>query len=121
MRDAESIELRLEAVAELFSSADLREGLATTLKPVGDLERLTSRAAQGHANARELVALRRALEAIPSLQAVAAGCQALVVRDLAGRISATPELAATLASALVEDPPAVAREGGAIRAGFDAE
>jgi len=121
MRDAESIELRLAAVHELASSADLREALERALKPVGDLERLTSRAAQGHANARELVALRRALEAIPSLQAAAAGCQALVVRELAARISAAPELAGTLARALVEDPPAGARDGGAIRAGFDAE
>jgi DNA mismatch repair protein MutS len=121
MRDAESIELRLEAVAELASSSDLREALATTLKPVGDLERLTSRAAQGHANARELVALRRALEAIPSLQEAVADCKALVSRELAGQISAAPELAETLARALVEDPPPIAREGGAIRHGFDAE
>ncbi|MHB8613597.1 MAG: DNA mismatch repair protein MutS [Candidatus Dormibacteraceae bacterium] len=121
MRDAESIELRLAAVDELVSSADLREPLEDALKPVGDLERLTSRAAQGHASARELVALRRALEAIPSLQAAAAGCQALVVRELAGRISAAPELAGTLARALVDDPPAVARAGGAIRPGFDSE
>jgi DNA mismatch repair protein MutS len=121
MRDAESIELRLGAVAELASSADLREALAGALKPVGDLERLTSRAAQGHASARELVALRRALEAIPALQAAVAGCQALVVRELAGQVSAVPGLAGKLAGALVEDPPAVAREGGAIRAGFDAE
>jgi DNA mismatch repair protein MutS len=121
MRDAESIELRLEAVAELASSADLREALATTLKPVGDIERLTSRASQGHANARELVALRRALEAIPLLQTAVAACKALVSRDLAGQISDAPELAATLSLALVEDPPPVAREGGAIRPGFDAE
>jgi len=121
MRDAESIELRLEAVAEFASSADLREALAMTLKPVGDLERLTSRASQGHANARELVALRRALEAIPSLQAAVAACKALVSRELAGQISDAPGLAATLSRALVEDPPPIAREGGAIRPGFDAE
>ena len=121
MRDAESIELRLEAVAELTSSADLREPLAATLKPVGDLERLSSRAANGHANARELVALRRALEAIPSLQNAVAACKALVTRELAGQINDAPELAATLSRALVEDPPAIAREGGAIRPGFDVE
>jgi DNA mismatch repair protein MutS len=121
MRDAESIELRLEAVAELASSADLREALATPLKPVGDLERLTSRASQGHASARELVALRRALEAIPALQTAVAACKALVSRDLAGQISDAPELAATLSRALVDDPPPVAREGGAIRPGFDAD
>jgi DNA mismatch repair protein MutS len=121
MRDAESIELRLGAVAELVSSADLREALATALKPVGDLERLTSRAAQGHGTARELVALRRSLEAIPFLQGTLAACQALVVRELAGQIGGAPELAERLSHALVEDPPVVAREGGAIRAGFDAE
>jgi DNA mismatch repair protein MutS len=121
MRDAESIELRLEAVAELASSPDLREALAKALKPVGDLERLTSRAANGHANARELVALRRALEAIPSLQSSVAACKALVTRDLAGQISDAPDLAATLSRALVEDPPPIARAGGAIRPGFDLE
>jgi DNA mismatch repair protein MutS len=121
MRDAESIELRLGAVAELVSSADLRDALVTALKPVGDLERLTSRAAQGHATARELVALRRSLEAIPALQEALTACQALVIRELAGQIGGAPELAATLSRALVEDPPAVAREGGAIRAGFDGE
>jgi len=121
MRDAESIELRLAGVAELVASADLREALGTALKPVGDLERLTSRAAQGHANARELVALRRSLDAIPGLQGTLRAGQALVIRELAGQISGAPEVAAKLSVALVEDPPAVAREGGAIRAGFDTE
>ena len=121
MRDAESIELRLGAVAELESAASLRETLAAALKPVGDLERLASRAAQGHANARELVALRRSLEAIPALREKLGACESLVIRELTGQISDAPELAATLSRALVEDPPVFAREGGAIRAGFDPE
>jgi DNA mismatch repair protein MutS len=121
MRDAESIELRLGAVAELVASPDLRESLSTTLKPVGDLERLAARSAQGHASARELVALRRSLDAIPTLQDALAGCEALAIRELAGQITGAPELALKLARALVEDPPSVAREGGAIRAGYDAE
>ena len=121
MREAESIELRLGAVAELAGSAGLREGLVRALKPVGDLERLASRSAQGHATARELVALRRSLEAIPALQEALTTCQALATRELGAQISAAPELVEKLSRALVDDPPAVAREGGAIRAGFDAE
>ena len=121
MRDAESIELRLGAVAELVSSPDLRVTLSRALKPVGDLERLAARSAQGHASARELVALRRSLEAIPALQDAIGGCEALAVRELAGQISGAPELALKLSQALVEDPPPVAREGGAIRAGYDSE
>ena len=91
------------------------------LKPVGDLERLLSRAASGHATPRELVGLRRSLEAIPAVVEALGSCSALVTRELAGRITAAPELANTLARALVEDPPATIREGGAVRPGFDAD
>jgi DNA mismatch repair protein MutS len=121
MRDAESIELRLGAVDELVASPDLRQALSVALKPVGDLERLTARSAQGHASARELVALRRSLEAIPALQDALGACEALAARELAGQVSGAPELAVKLSRALVEDPPSVARDGGAIRAGYDAE
>ena len=121
MRDAESIELRLGAVDELASSATLRDRLTLALKEVGDLERLVARAGQGRAAARELVALRRSLEAIPGVQEALVGCKALAVRELAGEVSPAPELAGELARALVEDPPAVVRAGGAIRRGYDGE
>ncbi|MDQ6879163.1 MAG: DNA mismatch repair protein MutS [Candidatus Dormibacteraeota bacterium] len=121
MRDAESIELRLGAVDELVTSPALRDRLAFVLKEVGDLERLVSRAAQGRSSARELVSLRRSLEAIPAVQEALTACSALAVRELASEITAAPDLAAELAQALVEDPPALARDGGAIRVGFDGE
>ncbi|MDQ6719614.1 MAG: DNA mismatch repair protein MutS [Candidatus Dormibacteraeota bacterium] len=121
LRDAESIELRLGAVDELASSPSLCDRLGVVLKEVGDLERLSSRAAQGRATARELVALRRSLDAIPAVQEALTACSALAVRELAAEISAAPELAGELAKALVDDPPAVARAGGAIRRGYDGQ
>ncbi|TMF18421.1 MAG: DNA mismatch repair protein MutS [Chloroflexi bacterium] len=121
LRDAESIELRLAAVDELVSSADQRDVLQAALKPVGDLERLVSRSAQGHATARELVGLRRSLEALPAVQDALSECSALVTRELAGQVSAAPELVDILARALVEDPPLNARDGGVIRSGYDAD
>jgi DNA mismatch repair protein MutS len=121
LRDVESIELRLGAVDELAASPTLREDLARALKEVGDLERLVSRAAQGRSNARELVALRRSVESIPAVKAALAACDALAVRSLASEITDAPELARELARALVEDPPAVARSGGAVRPGYDEE
>jgi len=121
LRDAESIELRLAAVAELAGNPDLRDRLHAVLRPVGDLERLLARASQGHATARELVFLRRSLEAIPPVEGALAECTALVTRQLAGEVTGAPELAELLASALVEDPPVTFREGGVIRAGYDAD
>src|SRR5204862_345439 len=84
----------------------------------GDLERLTARAAQGFASARELVALRRSLETLPAVVATLAGAGSLALRDLAGRVVAAPELAALPAPAPGEDPPPHSRDGGAIRRGW---
>jgi DNA mismatch repair protein MutS len=119
LRDVETIELRLSAVSEVVEGrrADLRRALGE----VGDLERLVGRAVQGLASPRELVVLRRSLEALPAVVEASAGLGSLLVRQLAGAIRPDPALAGELARALVEDPPAVMREGGAIRTGYDAE
>jgi len=121
LRDVEKIELRLGAVAELERDPGRQATLAGALKALGDLERLTARAAQGYASARELVALRRSLEALPAVAESLAGAEALALRDLGGRISSRAELAALLAAALIDDPPPHTREGGAVRPGFDSQ
>ena len=120
LRDAESIELRLGAVAELESDAALRDRLGTALREAGDLERLASRAAQGHAAARELVALRRSLESIPAIKRGAEECRALATRELAAAVSPAESLASDLARALV-DAPLPGRDASAIRPGYDSE
>jgi len=119
LRDVEAIELRLGAVGELASRR--RAELRGALREVGDLERLVSRAAQGLASPRELVALRRSLEALPGVVEASAGVESLLVRNLAAAVRPDPDLARELARALVEDPPPVMRDGGAIRPGYDAE
>jgi DNA mismatch repair protein MutS len=119
LRDVEAIELRLGAVAEL--KARQRTRLQRSLRAVGDLERLVSRAAQGLASPRELVALRTALEALPEVALASSEASSLRLRQLGAAIRPDPELAAELARALVEDPPAVMRDGGAIRPGYDVE
>jgi DNA mismatch repair protein MutS len=116
LRDAESIELRLAAVDELVAAPALRDRLQEALKPVGDLERLVARASQGHATARELVALRRSLEAVPAVQEVLGACEALVTRQLAGDVNTSPGLVGLLSRALVEDG-----RDQVIRHGFDAQ
>ncbi len=121
MRDAESIELRLSAVDELASSPLLQDKLGVALKDVGDLERLVSRAAQGHSTARELVALRHSLEAIPAIRDVADACEALATRELSAQLNAAPELVSELVRALVDEPPVHSRDGGAIKRGYDSQ
>jgi DNA mismatch repair protein MutS len=119
LRDAESIELRLAAVDELAASPALQDAIGTALREVGDLERLVSRTAQGHASPRELVALRRSLESLPGVQEAISVGEALVLRELAAGVTTAPHVAAELARALVDEPPSHLRDRGAIRAGYD--
>jgi DNA mismatch repair protein MutS len=119
LRDVESIELRLGAVAELAAHGGLRERVTASLKSVGDLERLASRCAQLLATPRELAALRRSLDALPGVLEALRAAESLALRAIAGRLVPQPALAAELLRALVDDPPAVLREPGAIKPGYD--
>ncbi|HVD01594.1 MAG TPA: DNA mismatch repair protein MutS [Candidatus Dormibacteraeota bacterium] len=121
LRDVEAIELRLGAVAEMEGDAELRRDLREPITAMGDLERLTARAAQGFATARELVALRRSLDVLPAVGKALARAESLALRDLAARVRPAPGIAALLAAALVDDPPPHGRDGGAIRPGFDSQ
>ena len=121
LRDVEAIQLRLGAVDELVRVPVLESRLRQALSAVGDLERLTSRAVQGHAAPRELVALRRSLEGVPTVQAALSGVESLALKDVALRLDPQPELARLLAEALVDDPPSSQREAGAVRPGYDGQ
>jgi DNA mismatch repair protein MutS len=68
-----AIERRLDAVAFCHESALRRARLVELLRGVPDLERLVGRIAAGQAQPRELVALRRGLEAVPLLRAEVGG------------------------------------------------
>ncbi len=120
LRDAESIELRLAAVAELAANASLRASIHAAMQSVGDLERLCARAAHGRAGVRELVTLRRSLEAVPGVQRAVSGCEALVLREHAAEVTAAPQLVEVLGAALLDEAPA-SRDASAIRPGYDAE
>ncbi|MDE3096511.1 MAG: DNA mismatch repair protein MutS [Chloroflexota bacterium] len=69
LRDIAAIGRRLDAVSYCHESALVRARLVELLRGVGDIERLMSRVVAGSAQPRELVALRRGLEAGAALRA----------------------------------------------------
>ncbi len=116
--DAAAIAARLDAVATLVDDSGLRAACRAALDRTYDLERLAARTAAAKANARDLVALRETLLAVPALASRLADRPALATA--AAALDPHPELAAHLARALVDDPPATIKDGGMIRPGFDA-
>jgi DNA mismatch repair protein MutS len=117
----EAIRDRLDAVEELAVRTTDRGKVRETLKSIQDLERLISRIALSTAGPRDLVALSRSLAAVPRLQMLLAECQAPLIRSLAGELDELKDLRDWIDAALADEPPALAREGGFVRDGFDTE
>jgi DNA mismatch repair protein MutS len=116
-----AINERQQAVAELNEDPQLLGAIAQQLAHVLDLERLTSRAAFGRANARDLVGLRQSLQRLPTVRERLESCTSPALRRLAAELDALPELGERIGSTLVDEPPLAVRDGGLIRAGFHAE
>jgi DNA mismatch repair protein MutS len=113
--DPEAIAERQDAVALLVDAPETRHELRTLLRRVGDLERLTSRAALGVAHARDLVGLRASLEPIDALRALADRLTVPVLAAACAALAPVDDLRGLLADALVDEPPLALHEGGLIR------
>ncbi len=117
----EPIRDRLDAVEELAFRAADRGKVRETLKTVLDLERLMSRVALATASPRDLVALRTSLAAVPRVRLLLGECRAPLVGSLLARLDDLVDVRTAIEAALVDEPPALARDGDAIRDGVDVE
>ena len=117
--DRTAIDDRLDAVAALVSDASLAGRLAEKLTGVGDLERLVGRVMTGRAGPRDLERIGRAAAILPDVVAALGGSGGLLA-DLRDGLDPCVDIASRTGAALREGCPAYARDGGFIRAGFDA-
>src|SRR5207237_1007699 len=83
--------------------------------------RLVGRCVQRLASPRDLAAVRAACEALPRVAAATPAGGGAVLAAAAAGCAAPEGLAERLAAVLVDDPPAHARDGGAVRPGADPE
>lgn len=122
--DKSQIEQRLESISELRDAAHIHHLVINHLKSVYDLERIGSRISMGQGNARDLTALKKSLQKLPSIfkelslfkSPLLNGTLLREKDDLLGRLS---DLAQLIEDAIREDAPHVLNEGGLINDGYD--
>jgi DNA mismatch repair protein MutS len=114
------IEARLQAVAEAKDNIQLRRGICEHLKSVHDIERVGSKIVMGHANARDLVALKRSLFALPQIRTMLSKLQATLFQ-WNENLEPVSELAQLIEKVIREDAPPVINEGGMIKPGYHKE
>jgi len=142
------IQRRQDAVQHWMDHSDALENFRNELAEVRDLERTLGRLSSGSGNARDLSALRVALEKIPSIRKIVLSLNTAptttpptptsqdlpiepvvpqapapavpsLIDQLAGDLVETPDLVDLLTRSIVDEPPLLVKEGGMIRDGFD--
>jgi DNA mismatch repair protein MutS len=121
LAQADAIEARLDAVAELKDETELRRELRAHLSEGFDLQRLTARVSTGRASPRDLAAIGRTLRLLPRVKAKVTARRSTLLRALEARLELCPDLRESLDAALVDGPPLSPREGGLIREGYNRE
>jgi DNA mismatch repair protein MutS len=116
-----AIEERYGMVASFAENFFAREDLREHLRDVYDIERLAGKAVYGNINARELVQLRRTLQAVPAIADLLGGMNNPAINERLVDVSAFQELEELLDRSLVDDPPFGVQEGGMFRSGFHEE
>lgn len=91
------------------------------LRKTGDIERISTRIALKSARPRDLLSLRNTLAALPELRACLSATSAPRLAALCSQMGEHPGLFDLLRRAIIDNPPALIRDGGVLAEGYNAE
>lgn len=115
LADAKAIQDRLAVVDVFYESPDLCSGLRDLLEQCPDMERALSRLSVGRGGPRDLILLRRGLVLVPKIKAL---LEAPVLTPYAQNLGTHGVLVDRLTRALLDEAPALVRDGGFIAHGY---
>jgi len=123
--DIDEINKRLDAVEFLTACTPVRLTLRTLLTRCADIERIAARIAYGNAGPRDIIALADSLSTLPKIRSTVQDCRTVdiphhIINALQD-LHDLPDSIDLIRSALVDEPPAIARNGGVIRPGYSKE
>ena len=121
-RVLDTIRTRQAAVAGLVDDSGLAEALREALRRVPDMDRALSRLALDRGGPRDLAAIREGLTHAEEIAAILSRAELPeLLQGAAEALSGHAALIDRLDAALVAEPPLLARDGGLIAPGHDAD
>lgn len=120
LRDLQVLTARQDAVSNILD-LELGEVLISSLKPIGDIERIVSRIAMRSARPRDFARLRNALTNLPDIAEDLVDVSATHLKAISANVAPQPVLQALLEKAIVDNPPVLIRDGGVIAEGYNDE
>ena len=119
LKEKKLINDRLNVVEYFIKDQDLRELFVHQLKQIGDLERIISKVPLGKINPREVLQLKRALDAIIPIKEQCLLSQSQKLNDYGEQLNALQIIREKIGYTLTPDPPAAVQKGNVIADGVN--
>lgn len=121
-RDVSLIQIRLDAIEFAINNRQHADNLRELLRKVPDMERSLSRLGLDRAGPRDLTAIRSGLtQALAIAQSMGAGQIPTLFHQNMDLLQGHDQIIDLLEDALISEPPLLARDGGFIAEGYEAE
>ena len=121
LNNIDAINYRLDGVENFYNNTLIRQGLAEILASVKDIGRITGKISNGNLMPRDCVALKNSLENIPSIKFQLSGMQSKFITDICEKLGDFSSMVNLLSNAIADEPPAMMKDGGYIKAGYNQE
>jgi DNA mismatch repair protein MutS len=115
------IDERLSVVDYFIQEEELLAELRSTLRRMGDLERMVSKIAASKINPREALQLARALRAVECVQAACRRTKHPALNKIAEQLNPCLLICQRIENEIQEDPPVVVSKGGVFKHGVNSE
>ncbi len=117
----QEINERQNAVEELYDDTVMRGELFEYLSGIRDLERLLARVVYGTATARDLRTICDTCRHLPNVKSVLSSARTKLLVRLFENLDPMEDIYQMIDTAIQEEPPAIVREGGMFKEGYNAE
>ncbi|MBV6656472.1 MAG: DNA mismatch repair protein MutS [Devosiaceae bacterium] len=122
LTDRAAIEARLDAVEHFVDAPMVRQKVRDALAGAPDLARALSRVVLGRGGPRDLAAIGSALHQAGDLLTLLSDAEPALIREACATLESRPhKLAARLHTELADELPLLARDGGFVAKGVDAD
>lgn len=121
LKDKLPVNERLDAVEFFVNNEVVAENLRQQIRLIGDLERIISKVATGRINPREVVQLKRALQAIGPVKEISATSGITSMQIMADQLNPCLLMIERIETQINAEPPVAVNKGGVIATGISAE
>jgi DNA mismatch repair protein MutS len=121
LKDKAPVDERLDIVAQLLASPETMTLLGSQLELIGDLERIISKVATGRISPKEIVQLKRALNAIAPIKTACESTGNKALKKMAEQLDPCRSVVDRIEKEITADPPYLIAKGNVIAEGVNAE